>query len=390
MFKHAFFYYLHIKFSTTKNLMNQVQDFDKLLLPVWINLAGSFVAAFLIALVSIPTIVKISKFKKLNASVNERTSHSVDTPNLGGVAVFAGVSLSVVIFSLRSAPEAVSFLLGGLILIFFIGIKDDILIIDPKKKLIGQICASLIIVWFGGVRITDFQPVLDYEGIPPVLSISVTLFLFLLLVNGFNLIDGIDGLASGLGIVISVFYGSWFIYSGHYNAGVIALSLAGALIAFFRYNIFSRNNKLFLGDTGSMITGFMVAFLTIQFIEYNLTAPAGIGIKCAPAVAYGLLIVPLIDMLKVFILRSWNGNSPFKADRNHIHHTLLALGCSHLEATLILSAMTIFFLAIALILNDIGALWLMILLTVVALLVISIPRVILKTRIRKDKLIQNT
>jgi UDP-N-acetylmuramyl pentapeptide phosphotransferase/UDP-N-acetylglucosamine-1-phosphate transferase len=244
-------------------------------------------------------------------------------------------------------------------------------------------------VWFGGVRITDFHPVLDYGGISPVLSIIVTVFLFVLLINGFNLIDGIDGLASGLGIVISAFYGSWFIYSGHYTAGVISLSIAGALIAFFRYNIFSRNNKLFLGDTGSMITGYVVAFLTVQFIEYNLNAPAGIGMKSAPAVAYGLLIVPLIDMLKVFILRSWNGKSPFKADRNHIHHTLLSLGCSHLEATLILSGMTILFLALAMVLRDLGALWLMILLTAAAFLVISVPWMILKTRIRKAKLIQN-
>jgi UDP-N-acetylmuramyl pentapeptide phosphotransferase/UDP-N-acetylglucosamine-1-phosphate transferase len=275
--------------------------------------------------------------------------------------------------------------LGGLIVLFFIGIKDDILIIDPKKKLLGQLLASIIAVWLGGMRITHFHNVFGIGDIAPVAGIIFTIFLFLILINGFNLIDGIDGLASGLGIVISSVYGIWFIISSNVTFGVISLALAGALIAFFRFNVFSKNKKIFLGDTGSMLIGFIISVLTVQFIEYNLNTEARFHVDSAPAVAYGLLIVPLIDMLRVVVLRFWNGKSPFKADRNHIHHTLLHFGYSHLGITLAMVAVTLIFFTASFLLRGIGVLKLMALLTALAILVLSTPWVILKLSHKQGK-----
>jgi|WetSurMetagenome_2_1015567.scaffolds.fasta_scaffold00001_376 UDP-GlcNAc:undecaprenyl-phosphate/decaprenyl-phosphate GlcNAc-1-phosphate transferase len=365
--------------------MSSIINLNTFTLPAWMNLAGVFLLSMLVTWLSIPTIVKISKFKKLNASVNERTSHFNDTPNLGGVAVFTGITLSMVIFSFHENAEMMICLLGGMILIFFIGIKDDILVIDPKKKFAGQVLASLIVVWLGGVRITNLYQVFGTGSIEPVLSILFTVFLFLLLINGFNLIDGIDGLASGLGILITLFLGIWFIVTGQANPGIISLAACGALIAFFRFNIFGRDNKIFLGDSGSMITGLIIAFLTVQFIEGNLDASREFQLNSAPGLAYALLIVPLIDLLRVFILRLFNGKSPFKADRNHIHHILLSLGCSHLLATLILMGVTILFLGIAYLLKDLGVFLLMFILTALGLFILAIPWMVLKYRLNAGK-----
>jgi UDP-N-acetylmuramyl pentapeptide phosphotransferase/UDP-N-acetylglucosamine-1-phosphate transferase len=156
------------------------------------------------------------------------------------------------------------------------------------------------------------------------------------------------------------------------------LSLAGALIAFFRFNVFSKNNKIFLGDTGSMLTGFVVAVLTIKFIEFNLKGDTRYSVDSAPAVAYSLLIVPLIDMLRVVVIRFWNGKSPFKADRNHIHHILLHFGYSHLGITIAMVVLSLIFLITAWFLRNLGVVKNMVFLTTLAVVVLSAPWLILK------------
>jgi UDP-GlcNAc:undecaprenyl-phosphate GlcNAc-1-phosphate transferase len=360
--------------------MIPVIDINTFSLPSWISLSGSFLMATFITWISIPTIVKISKFKKLHAHLNERASHNGDTPNLGGLAVFAGFTLSIVSFSLRSDSGIIRYLLGSSIILYLIGIKDDILIIDPKKKLLGQLFAALLIVWLGELRITDFHQALGIGEVHPFISIIFTVLLIILVINGFNFIDGIDGLASGMGILISLFYGIWFILTKHITSGVFSLSLAGSLIAFFRYNVFSLNNRVFLGDTGSMLIGLVISVLTIQFLEFELDAPSGFKIGSAPAISFGLLIIPLTDMLKVFIIRLWNGKSPLKADRTHIHHALISIGYSHLATTIILLTVTLLFLLPAVLLRNLGVIKLLMLMIFFAFIVLSIPWFILRIR----------
>jgi UDP-N-acetylmuramyl pentapeptide phosphotransferase/UDP-N-acetylglucosamine-1-phosphate transferase len=344
------------------------------------RIAGSFLTALLITWISIPTIVNISKFKKLYGKLNERSSHTDETPNLGGLLIFAGFTLAVIIFTYNSEASEIKYLFGAATVIFFIGMKDDILIIDPKKKFIGQIIASLIIVWLGGIRITDFHHALGIGGISVFVAIIFSLFLLVLIINGFNLIDGIDGLASGVGIIVSFIYGFWFLLTGHATYGVVAFSLAGALISFFRFNISNGKNKIFLGDTGSMLTGLIVAILTVKFLELELTAPENFQFNAAPAIAVGILILPLFDTLRVFILRLWNGKSPFKADKKHIHHMLLRLGFSHPVATLIMLIMNLVFVGFAYMLQNLGSVLDIIIITLLAFLLSSVPAFILRTK----------
>jgi UDP-GlcNAc:undecaprenyl-phosphate GlcNAc-1-phosphate transferase len=315
--------------------------------------------AFGITWVTIPSVINISRLKNLCAAPNSRTSHFNSIPTLGGIAVFVGLVLSTVIFAGPYFKFELKYIFAGLLIVFAIGIKDDILIIDPVKKLAGQIFAIVLIAVFAGIRITNLYGLFHIGQLPYVASILLTVFVFIVIINGFNLIDGIDGLASGIGILTSSVFGIWFWMTGYMACTILSFSLVGTLTAFFYFNVFSKTNKIFLGDTGSMIIGFVMGVLACRFLQFESLAQGSTAIPSAPTVVCGVLIVPLFDSLRVFVLRVKQGNSPFKADRQHIHHRLLQLGCTHLEATLILIGVNIFFIVLSYMLRGIGIVWLM-------------------------------
>jgi UDP-N-acetylmuramyl pentapeptide phosphotransferase/UDP-N-acetylglucosamine-1-phosphate transferase len=318
-----------------------------------------FLMAFCLTWFIIPSVVKISRLKNLTDTPNGRTSHVKATPTLGGIAVFVALVLSTVIFAGTYFKFELKYIISGLIVVFFIGIKDDILIIDPLKKLAGQIFAVILIAVFAGIRITSLYGLFHIGQLPYVASILLTVFVFIVIINGFNLIDGIDGLASGIGILTSSVFGIWFWINGHMACTILSFSFVGTLAAFFYFNVYGKTNKIFLGDTGSMIIGFVMGVLACRFLQLELVSQGSATIPSAPTVVCGILIVPLFDSLRVFTLRIKQGKSPFKADRQHIHHRLLQLGCTHLQATLILIGVNIFFIVLSYSLRDIGIIWLM-------------------------------
>ena len=227
------------------------------------------------------------------------------------------------------------------------------------KKLTGQIFAVILIAVFAEIRITNLYGLFHVEQLPYVASILLTVFVFIVIINGFNLIDGIDGLASGIGILTSSVFGIWFWMTGNIGYAILSFSFVGTLAAFFRFNVFGKTNKIFLGDTGSMLVGFVLGVLVCRFLQLELAVHGTADIESAPTVVCGILIVPLFDSLRVFILRIKHGKSPFKADRQHIHHRLLQLGCSHLQSTLILISVNLFFIILSYLLRGIGIIWLM-------------------------------
>ena len=318
-----------------------------------------FLMAFCLTWFIIPSVVTISRLKNLTDTPNGRTSHFKATPTLGGIAVFVALVLSTVIFAGTYFKFELKYIISGLIVVFFIGIKDDILIIDPYKKMAGQIFAVILIAVFAGIRITSLYGLFHIGQLPYIASILLTVFVFLVIINGFNLIDGIDGLASGIGILTSSVFGIWFWINGHMACTILSFSCAGTLTAFFWFNVFSKTNKIFLGDTGSMIIGFVMGVLACRFLQLELVSQGSAAIPSAPTVVCGILIVPLFDSLRVFILRIKQGKSPFKADRQHIHHRLLKLGYSHLQATIILISVNLFFIVLSYLLRGIGIVWLM-------------------------------
>jgi UDP-N-acetylmuramyl pentapeptide phosphotransferase/UDP-N-acetylglucosamine-1-phosphate transferase len=315
--------------------------------------------AFGITWFTIPSIVNISRLKNLCYVPNCRTSHKLATPTLGGIGVFVGLVLSTVIFAGAYFIFELKYIISALMIVFFVGIKDDILIIAPFKKLAGQIFAVGMIAIFADIRITSFFGFLTITELPYIVSIVVTIFVFIVIINGFNLIDGIDGLAAGIGIVTSLVFGIWFWITGHIACTVLSFSLVGALTAFFYFNVSDTKNKIFLGDTGSMVTGFVLGILACRFMRFDLLLKGQSFIASAPAVVFGILVIPLFDSLRVFILRLRQGKSPFSADRQHLHHYLLKMGLSHLQATSVMVAVNLFFILLSFALSGLGILWLM-------------------------------
>ncbi|MDR1877831.1 MAG: undecaprenyl/decaprenyl-phosphate alpha-N-acetylglucosaminyl 1-phosphate transferase [Flavobacteriaceae bacterium] len=298
------------------------------------------IGAFLITYLSIPKIIRVSYKKNLTAQPEKRSSHKRRTPNLGGTAVF----YSVTIMSSICAYELFStyiFLFAAIIILFFIGLMDDILVVAPDKKFYAQIVAALMISVGSNVRIGHFFGILGVELLPYWLSITFTVFVFIFLINAFNLIDGIDGLASGIAIVVcgAFIFTFWRLGRLNYPMVVLALTVIGSLLAFLRFNL-SKKYKIFMGDTGSMIVGFLLSFMGIKFLNlFLLQYPSGTPVyhlQSAPAIVVAILIIPIIDTIVVSLIRISKGNSPFKADKNHMHHRYLRLGLNHKQVTIIM------------------------------------------------------
>jgi UDP-N-acetylmuramyl pentapeptide phosphotransferase/UDP-N-acetylglucosamine-1-phosphate transferase len=176
----------------------------------------------------------------------------------------------------------------------------------------------------------------------------------LAIINSFNLIDGIDGLAAGLSILAAFVFGSWFFIAGQIQFSIMSFALVGSLSGFFLFNVYGKKNKLFMGDTGSLMIGLIISTLVIKFNEFNIIHNSEFVIGAAPAVSFAIIIVPLIDTLKVMSIRIYKGKSPFTPDNNHIHHRILVLVPNHLKVTLIIVGVNSIFISMALLLNHFG------------------------------------
>ncbi|WP_420154448.1 MraY family glycosyltransferase [Siphonobacter sp.] len=266
-----------------------------------------------------------------------RSAHSNRTPTLGGIAIFAGTMIGYFLWQPDGETHLHHLAIAGIIILFFTGVKDDILVIAPMKKMLAQIFASALVIIGADLRINDFFGILGIHQIPYLISVLLTVFIFIALTNAINLIDGIDGLAGGIGLIASMIFGSWFLLNAQYPLAILAASLSGSLLGFIRFN-FSRTSKIFMGDTGSLILGFVLTLFAVKFIHLNTGAGA---ILDAPILAIVVLVVPIFDTLRVFIIRIMDGRSPFTPDKNHTHHILLAQGLSHFQATCALCGLTI-------------------------------------------------
>lgn len=331
--------------------------------------------SFIIVFISIPSIIKVARLKHLFDFPEERKAHKTEQPTLGGLAIFAGVIFSFSFFTAEMYFPIRQYVIAAMVILFFIGMKDDIIIISPFKKLIGQILAAFIVVYFGELRLTSLHGVFGIYSLPEWLSIAATIFSILVIINSINFIDGIDGLAAGIGIIACSVFGIFLYYYGEYVLSLLAFSLLSALLAFMRYNFSPA--KIFMGDTGSLIVGFVLSILCIRFVEINKSATAAfITSSFSPVLAISVLIVPLSDMLRIFCLRLYNGKSPFAPDRNHIHHRLLDLGMNHRTASFTLYATSILFIAMTILLRKMHSMELLSLVVLAALLLNFIPFII--------------
>lgn len=327
----------------------------------------SFLTAFTLTYFAIPSIINIAKKKNLCDEPGERRSHTESTPSLGGIGIFAGVIFSVILWTPFNEFGDLQYILCSFIIIFLIGAKDDIIPIAPNKKLIGEILAAAILVFKSNVKITSLYGIFGIGAIPEVVSVALSIFTILVIINAFNLIDGINGLSGSIATLISLTLGIWFFLTSQITLAILGFALAGAVIAFLKYNYTPA--KIFMGDTGSLLVGLVCAILAIKFIETNneLGAQNRWFFNAVPAVAFGIMILPLFDTLRVFFMRALRGKSPFHPDRTHIHHLLIDYGFSHMRATGILVVVNIAFIAMVILFQDIGSLNLLLLVIGVAI-----------------------
>ncbi len=263
-----------------------------------------------------------------------------------------------------STFHGVQYIIISLFILFMAGIYDDVTSIVWHKKLLSQVIAALITIIFGGLYFSDLHGFLGIHHIGYGISIALTTLIFILVINAYNLIDGIDGLASGMGILALGTMGIWAYLSGDINISIMSLSFAGSLTAFFYYNIFGRKNKLFMGDTGSMILGFAVTVAFISFNNRNVDHDIPYWINSSPAISIAIMFIPIYDTFRVFIMRVAKNRSPFTPDRNHLHHYLIDLGLPHSIASSILIIVNMILIVIAYLLRDTGIV--IILITLVA------------------------
>lgn len=308
---------------------------------------GVFIGCFVLTVWTVPKIIKVVTHKNLMDDPGSRSSHEKKTPTLGGVSFF--LALIGTMFFIRDFDrfDEAMFFIPALTVIFIAGLKDDLISISPKAKLMAQVCAIGFILYNVSFHLTTLNGFFGLNTIPLVLGILLSAFLMIVVINAFNLIDGIDGLASMVGLVILSAYGTIFYVVGHQFYVLLCVALQGCLLAFLFYNL-STKHKIFMGDTGSLIVGFVISVLTIKLMTLNpaTTRQLPFMLENAPIVAVSILIVPLFDTARVFAIRLMQGRSPFSADRNHVHHLFLdGLLISHRRASFLISLLNFSFVA---------------------------------------------
>lgn len=326
--------------------------------------------AFMITFFSIPVIIEVAKNKKLFDEPGERKVHKAVIPTLGGLGIFAGFIIATLLGVPPSGISVLQYFMAAIMIIFFMGIKDDILILTASKKFVGQLLAACILIKFGGIQITNMYGFAGFHAISPTASFLLSLFTIVVITNSFNLIDGVDGLAGSLGVLTSAIFGIYFYLTGQILYTIMAVSLGGSLLAFLIYNF--NPAKIFMGDTGSLLIGLINSIFVIKFITLASDPSSLLPLASSPALGFSILIVPLFDTLRVVSHRILTRRSPFSPDRNHIHHFLLDLGLSHKMIVFTCLGSNILLIALAYFLRFSGTTTVMLVLAVVATFAVSI------------------
>lgn len=307
---------------------------------------ASLLTSMAITFMAIPSIIKIAEIKHLFDEPDHRKTHKTRVPTLGGLAIFAGMIFSLTFWSSQKEIVELQYIISSIIILFFIGMKDDLFNLVAYKKLLGQLTASFILVHWAGIRVTSFFGIFGIHELSLVQSYCFSIFTMVVITNSFNLIDGIDCLAGSVGVLAAGIFGGWYFMADQTQYVVLSASLVGSLLGFLYYN--RTPAKIFMGDTGSLMVGIVLSILAIKFIEMNRLIPLNGAnkIRGIPVVTIGILIIPLFDTLRVFTIRMLQGKSPFSPDRNHLHHLLTDLDLSHIKATSILIGFNICIVAL--------------------------------------------
>jgi UDP-GlcNAc:undecaprenyl-phosphate GlcNAc-1-phosphate transferase len=300
------------------------------------NFFLALLSSLVIGILFFPVLIKLLIKFDLSDMPGGRKIHKKITPSMGGIGFVIATFVALGIWGWQFPVPEIRYLIGAIILMFFVGLRDDMVELKATHKLMGQCVAVLLVIVAGDIRIRDFHGFLGIEEIPVLLSYAFSAFVLLALTNAFNLIDGLDGLAGTIASISLSLLGGWFYIQGLDSLAVLSFTLLGGVLAFLIFNWAPA--KIFMGDTGSLTLGFALGSLVVAFMEQNAALPTGSFLKLEPSFTAGivLMIYPLYDMARVFAKRISQGRPPMSADKSHIHHFLMRMGMKHSQVALTL------------------------------------------------------
>lgn len=343
-------------------------------IPEYLSIICAGLTAFALAIVIVPHIIKQARERNLVDIPDHRKEHKSPIPTMGGIAIFCGLILSIGTWGGISAIQELKFILFGIIGLFLIGIYDDLKDLKANKKFIVQFVIASIVT-ASGVRVESLQGLFGVEELPLIAQYVTTILIIVGVTNAVNLIDGIDGLAGGIAAFNAFVFAILFFLRGEIIYTLLAISLAGALCGFLRYNF--NPAQIFMGDTGSLFVGFLLAVFGIKYLQTPVQ-DAGSTL----VIVYGLLILPVFDTLRVVGVRIWKGKSPFAPDRNHIHHLLIKTGYNHKQSAIIMYIANLILVIVAAFLSQLN-LPILALLTVVTILAIFLSELLSVKRVER-------
>lgn len=308
----------------------------------FVQVISPFVLSLLIAAGITPAWIAVCRRWHLFDTPDQRKHHVNGTPSMGGISIFAALFITFFVFAGDAEFGKLKGVLTSAFILFITGFFDDLLNTRASRKLVMQIVAALLVA-AGGIRIENYHGILGIYEIPVGLSWVTTVFVIVFFINAFNFIDGIDGLAATLGIIGSSVFSILFFKFGQADLALLSLSLAGACLGFLFYN--RHPARVFMGDTGSLVIGLILISMGINLLQINVEPVRDTNGYMASFV-FAVLFIPIYDLVRVSVIRMLIGNSPFSADRNHIHHMILQQGFGHGGATFILAFVNLFFIAL--------------------------------------------
>ena len=295
--------------------------------------AIAFGISFIVCFILIPIIIKLSVRFNLVDKPNERKVHKVPISRLGGLGIVLGTLASVPLWFLKGDPVLLMHLLAGMVILIIIGVVDDIRELPPKIKFLGQVVAALLMA-HAGLLIDNLFGIFGIEELPIVLQYILTVFIVAGIINAFNLIDGIDGLAGGLALIDMIGFFIIFLIADQLGAALIVAAAGGGLLAFLKYNYHPA--MIFMGDTGSMILGYLLSAVGIITLTISRNDTPHFTYSESAIMVFSIFILPVYDTLRVFGGRVINKKSPFSPDKTHIHHLLMKTGFNHPKSAKIL------------------------------------------------------
>jgi UDP-N-acetylmuramyl pentapeptide phosphotransferase/UDP-N-acetylglucosamine-1-phosphate transferase len=272
--------------------------------------------------------------KRLFAEQSARSSHDLPTPAFGGISIFIVVIITLLLVIGAGFDNAIGFTLASCFILFLTGLKDDLIGTSARTKFLVQLLAAFLFVVNPDFALGHLSGFLGIGLMDPNWTYLIGMVFIVSMVNAFNLIDGIDGLSGMTAIVGFSVFGVYFFLNDHYVYTIFCVTLIGALASFLTFNFAKPGGKMFMGDTGALVVGFLLAIFALRIVELQpLQAFEGFFPKNAVLFVLSVLIIPILDTARIIVIRLKNGQKPWYADRSHMHHVLLDLGYTHKEAT---------------------------------------------------------